>query len=273
MFSLFLKHKKIILILLTLTVFIMGCSADLSDETFHPNETFRVTNPENENLAGLLQEKAGGAMVQISTDKVTGSGCIWSMNEEKTVIVTAGHVLEGAEEVQLTFIDGTDVNSAEEDVKSAAGGIKSVVENAKSAAGENAWQWKVAEYCDLGWIILSTELISPDTRAACCYVATDKEIFDAMKAEDIILVMGSLRGTAESAYEGKLIDPWIYMEDYAQYMMLGVDWQGIDQPGMSGSGVFNSQGYLIGVLSGADEKGNLAIVPLSLILSEWELEK
>ena len=41
------------------------------------------------------------------------------------------------------------------------------------------------------------------------------------------------------------------------------------EPGMSGGGVFDEQGRLIGILSGADEQGNLAIVPLAFILREF----
>ena len=77
--------------------------------------------------------------------------------------------------------------------------------------------------------------------------------------------MGCAEEVAGNAYEGTLTDSWIYIEDYGQYMMLGRTYA---ESGMSGGGVFDRYGRFIGILSGADERGNLAIVPLSIILSE-----
>ena len=38
--------------------------------------------------------------------------------------------------------------------------------------------------------------------------------------------------------------------------------------GMSGGGVFDSNGHFIGILSGMDDQGHLAILPLSVILAQ-----
>lgn len=217
-----------------------------AEEPFYQaNETFVSIDPGNENLAGLLQEKAGGVMVQITTDKLLGSGCIWSITEKQAVIVTVGHVLEGAEKLQLTFIDGGAITGTEKD----------------------NWQWEVSEQCDLGWIVLPTAEIPQEALESIRYVAVDKAVFDTIKAGDTILVMGSLDGVAGNAYEGSLTEPWIYMEDYDQYMMLAHTYA---QPGMSGAGVFDSKGHFLGLLSGADDEGNLAVLPLSLIFAHMD---
>jgi S1-C subfamily serine protease len=56
------------------------------------------------------------------------------------------------------------------------------------------------------------------------------------------------------------------MEDYGQYMI----WADVQiHAGMSGGGLFDSEGYLVGILSGGSDDGQTAAVPYSLILSEF----
>lgn len=223
-----------------LAVLLVACTS--GDEDIGVNETLAATETERENLAGLLQEEAAGVMVQIDTGELLGSGIIWSINEENMVIVTAAHVIEGARRLQITLIDGTVLESQ-----------------------DSRMDWRTAVDCDLGIVTIPVEEIAKEALEACKCVTVDKEAFDKLQPEDIILVMGSRDGVAENAYEGKLIEAWIYMEDYQQYMMLATTYA---QPGMSGGGVFNEKGQFVGILSGADEQGNLAILPLSLILRE-----
>ncbi len=71
--------------------------------------------------------------------------------------------------------------------------------------------------------------------------------------------MGSLTGVAEEAYEGIVLEPMVIIEDYGQYMILA---QCEGKPGMSGGGLFDERGYLLGVLSGVNENGQVAAVPL-----------
>ena len=40
---------------------------------------------------------------------------------------------------------------------------------------------------------------------------------------------------------------------------------------MSGGGLFDRQGHFLGIISGGSEDGELAVVPLSLMLAEVEL--
>ena len=85
---------------------------------------------------------------------------------------------------------------------------------------------------------------------------------------DDIMILGSVEKVAEDVCKGIVADPWIYMSDYRQHMMLGI---GTVRAGMSGGGVFDNSGRLIGILSGADLMGYLAIVPLSHIMAELQL--
>ncbi len=249
---------------LFLLILILGLTACGSEEKlFQTYGLLQCEESENENLAGMLKEQACGVMVRISAGNLVGSGVIFHMDQKEMVILTAAHVLEevagqerseeNAESVlEITLVDGT---------------ILSDKKN-KSKDKDNAWSVTLSQTSDLGIITVPMEEISEDVFAHCRYVPTDKEAFDALTAGDIILVMGCAEEVAGNAYEGTLTDPWIYIEDYGQYMMLGRTYS---ESGMSGGGVFDRYGRFVGILSGADERGNLAIVPLSLILSEMQL--
>ncbi len=223
-----------------------GQVTETEEVSFMPSPLIEPQDPENENLAGMLQEKAAGVMVRILAGDRLGSGVIWEMNEQNTVILTAGHVLADTDCVEVTLVDG------------------SVLKQENEEYGES-WKIVLSETVDLGILILPTAQISDESLDACRYASVDKEAFDDLVNGDILIVMGCKEEVAGNAYEGKLTDPWIYMQDYSQYMMLAHTYA---QPGMSGGGVFDQFGHLVGILSGADEKGNLAVVPLSLILTE-----
>lgn len=207
-----------------------------------PNETFLSEDPENTNLAGMLQDKACAVVVRIETNCLIGSGIIWKMEENTMTIITAAHVLSGAGQMQIKFADGISIDSDAE-----------------------GWEWVCSDTVDVAFIKVSMSEIPKETLASCRYACVDKEVYGSMSSDDRILVMGSSDDVAANAYEGSLKEAWIYLEDYGQHMMLGRTYA---EPGMSGGGVFDSRGYFLGILSGADENGNLAIVPLNLIWAQ-----
>lgn len=214
-----------------------------------------VEYPEETNLAGLLQEYAAGCVVQIRAGNHLGSGVILQGSEEKIVILTAAHVLEAAEEVEVSF--GT--WKKEQKTKEPQNKECSV----KSST--HRMEWRIVADCDLGVLEMGADSLPEIVWEDCLAARIEKERFDALKAGDSILVLGSTDGVGENAYEGVLQESWIYLKDYEQYMMLATTYA---QPGMSGGGVFDRYGCLVGILSGADEAGNLAIVPLSFVLRE-----
>ena len=64
-------------------------------------------NPQEENLAGMLQEAASGMMVQLVAGNVSGSGVLWKVQGDELWIATAAHVVtQGTDAVEITFSDG-----------------------------------------------------------------------------------------------------------------------------------------------------------------------
>ncbi len=203
-----------------------------------------VENPEQENMADMLQRTSAGAMVKIVAQELSGSGVIYRICEDKLVVVTAGHILEQARgEVWLTFFDDFVVESLE---------------------------YVVSGNADLAFVKVEIEEIPQEHLQKYYCVNTDKESFDALKGGDGIIAMGSKSEAAGDAYEGRLVESWIYVEDFAQYMMLA---RVEVYPGMSGGGLFDMQGHFLGILCGTDEDGETAVVPLNVLEAEIVLQQ
>lgn len=196
-------------------------------------------DPEAENLAGMLQDTCGGMMVRLTAGKYVGSGILYGDEENFLVIVTAAHVLaDAADGVQITFVDGWETKAEE---------------------------FSVSELADLAVVRIPYMEIPQDRLEKYLLANVDKSSYEAIKAEDGCIVMGSRSGVAEDAYEGIVLEPWIYMEDYEQYMM----WVSAPgKPGMSGGGLFDRRGRLLGILSGRSDDGEWAVVPLAMLLAE-----
>ena len=233
---------KCLIIAVLVMLGLSSCSKDREVVTeFYSNENFTVEHPDDTNIADLLQKSASETMVQLKADTLYGSGIIYKMNEEFVVIVTAAHVIENAENIQVLFVDGTTVMCSNGMTSSTA---------------------------DVGFLILETTSLPKECLETCKYVSTDKERFDELQAGDGIIVMGSIVDVAANAYEGEILDPWIYVEDFQQYMMIGKTHA---LSGMSGGGIFDQKGYFIGILCGGNEENHIAILPLSIIVTEYDL--
>ena len=194
---------------------------------------------ETENLAGMLQDTCGGMMVQLTAGGFMGSGVICGADEDGLVIVTAGHVLaDAAEAVQVTFVDGWETETVD---------------------------FSLSKLSDLAILKVPFEEIPAKRLEKYMTANVDKSSYDSLRAGDGCIVMGSRSGVAEDAYEGTVLDTWIYMEDYGQYM----SWvKAAGKPGMSGGGLFDRRGHLLGILSGVSEEGEWAVVPLAMVLAE-----
>ena len=177
-------------------------------------------------------------LVSVSTGETVGSGILYQADEACLYVLTAAHVLSkmtAGQEVSICFFDGWEVSCA------------NIFFSGTS---------------DLAMLEISAVEIPDEHRELYACAARDKESFDRLRPGDGCTALGLTNEKNCVRNEGNLLEPWIYMEDYGQYML----WADVSiQPGMSGGGLLDEKGRLIGILSGGSEDGELAAVPLSLI--------
>lgn len=186
--------------------------------------------------------EAVSPVVQIKSNGLTGSGIIFKQREDSLIIVTAAHVMQtAADKVEVVFADDytTESNS-----------------------------YAISQTSDTAFIEIPTETIPKEHLNKYNPVTTDKEYFDTLAEGEGMLLRGIPDGGGIQEVNGTLIYPWIYTEDFNQYMLLI---RGEVLPGMSGGGAFDSQGNFTGTICGVSETRETAAVPLSIILSEYSL--
>ncbi len=242
-----------------------GCG--VRRDAFEEKKVFVETNVSGETDANE-DTNAGENLepiVEVDAGDLRGSGVLYDRTDEALIVVTAGHVLaqaDGADEpVEVVFGDGFSVNVAE---------------------------FVVSDASETAFISIPIEEIPSENLEKYELAVIDKEKFDALKDGDEMVLKGiqskvTQAGTAgekplDLAQEefpdlgfvrwclGELLYPWIYVEDFGQYMMVI---KGESLPGMSGGGVFDRDGYLVGILCGMNEAGETAAVPLNVIMAEY----
>lgn len=187
------------------------------------------------NYAGLIQETYGSAMVQLEGGGLLGSGVIAGMDEERIVILTAAHVISKANSyVRVTFFDDYNAVSRETDLY---------------------------ESQDIGVVIVERADVPEENleHYQCAWWQQGDEA--AVQQGEICIALGCTSGVAAQSYEGTIEDPWIFVEDYGQHMILA---KVNGKPGMSGGGLFDKEGNLLGIISGGNDDGELAVIPMSL---------
>lgn len=178
------------------------------------------------------------SIVCIQAGDLQGSGVIYEDRGDTFLIVTAAHVLEhDPGEIQVTFPDGTQVSA-----------------NGREITANN----------DLAFLQVAKDKLSVGENEGADFLPakTDRETFDALEVYDDVWMYSEGEEIPVYAF---VVDPWIYVEDFDQYMML---LQGNIVPGMSGGGVFTEDGIFVGILCGADDTGKVAAVPYSIVETE-----
>lgn len=207
-------------------------------------EAYEMDDPDNP--AGQLQEAFENVMVRIVAADLAGSGVIFDSDSEWVWIATADHVLEHMDgEAAVIFCDGFEV-SATEVVKAPEQDL-AFVKVKRSDLAENAGSETAEDHGE-------------DYRR----VRYSKEAYDAATVGDLVIAMGSKTGIGEDAYAGMILSDYVFLEDFGVYMMVA---DVNVTPGMSGGGVFDATGNLIGIICGVSENGQVAAAPLIALMA------
>ena len=91
-----------------------------------------------------------------------------------------------------------------------------------------------------------------------------QEAYDGAANGDLVIALGSRTGVGEDAYAGCILQDYAYFVDFDAYMMLA---DVMVTPGMSGGGLFDAEGNLLGILCGISEDGEVAVAPMLGLLA------
>ena len=188
--------------------------------------------------ADTERNEGNSYVLKIETPYLSGQGVLYSCEGENAYILTAGHMMLGMNigtECDVTFGVSGDTKKAT---------LLYLSENADIAILQAA----------------------KDDFKRAKPAAFEVSRYDALKEGDTVRFLCYEEGMDVEATEGTVTDIWIYLDDFGINMMLV---EAETHSGMSGCGVYDAEGYLVGILCGSSEDGTeAAILPLSIIRSE-----
>lgn len=209
------------------------------------NELTEVTDKEPETVTiGEItddeksQPNLQQCVFQVQTDTQLGSGVLWEMREDEWIVVTAAHVVKGLSEADLYLVKDDRILQAE-----------------------------VAEVNGLDLAFLTVNTTSVEEAMAEKYSPISISA-DSVQEKEAVLAAGYNPYGELCQYEGKVMDDWIYVEDFDNYMLL-CDCPA--QAGMSGGAVVTAEGCLAGLICGENKEGTLAVLPIGVIKSEYQI--
>lgn len=196
--------------------------------------TLHETEPKEIRPDEDMQKYLEQATVKIQGEQWQGSGVVWSVEENVLVIATAAHVVRDNGLLTVQFAQGEPLESRLRFISDKVDAAFLEVSLEKIEEGEIPWQAALWD------------------REACSDLETGQELW----------IMGSIEEAADRTYSGSVTQPWIYLEDFENYMMLG---QAYVIPGTSGGGVFTQEGILVGILCGGNDTDQIAVLPWSVM--------
>lgn len=194
-----------------------------------------------------LQEELRPSVLQIFCGDYRGSGVVWEITEEEVTVLTSAHLLKNGDTCEVLCHAG-------------------VYYEAKVD--------KISEDSDIGFAVFPADTLQEDNVGLRAVMPSGRSAEEMVKGEEV-LVYGSMDAVAGDFVEGYLIEPEgdMQIEGYegAQPLLFGgiPRERGVVDAGMSGCGVFDRSGELLGILAGGDGESMFAAVPVWRILEEY----
>lgn len=241
------KITHVIILALLTCVLVVGCTSPeggVAAENGESSEIEDLTGREKD--WSVLEEELRPCVLQVFCGDYRGSGLVWEITGEEVTVISSGHLLKNGETCEVLCREGIYYVARVE---------------------------RVLENCDVGFAVIPAEMLKEDgvelREASPCGRGRE----ELVQGEELA-VYGSMDRVAGNFVKGYLIEAEEEMQfdgyESAQKLMLGgiVQNAGTVDAGMSGSGVFDRQGKLLGILVGGDGETGFAAVPVWEILSE-----
>lgn len=168
----------------------------------------------------ILYEEASKCVVRIEMGQYAGSGLIWRMEEEGMVIAANKHLLCEAAYGRVTFVNGMALRA--------------------EILGYSQ------EY-DLGFLWIERGELTWEMLRDCYEIRPMEEVTEEIEKQNIMQIASSQQA-AQDRYEGVAIG-MTYVSEFQSEMLQTKCYA---KAGMSGGGVFDEQGYLLGMIAGGE---------------------
>lgn len=203
-----------------------------------------------------LEEELRPSILQIYCGDYRGSGVVWKITEKEVTVISSAHLLRNADTCEVLCYAGI-YYEAQVD--------------------------RILEDCDVGFAVFSAQALKEDGVELAAVEPSTRGKEEIVPGEDLA-IYGSMDSVAGDFVKGYLIEAETAMQlegnEEEQLLMLGgivreggeegageiEAEQGAVDAGMSGSGVFDKSGKLLGILAGGDGESGFAAVPV------WQIE-
>lgn len=189
-----------------------------------------------------MQQYLQQVTVRLQGPQYLGSGVVWAEEEDTLVIATAAHVARDNSPMSAWFVQGEPLETQLRYVSDQAD--VAFVEVSLRELEEQEILWQTARQ--------------------------DREVCEGLEEGQPLWIMGSIETAADRTYEGSVTQPWIYLEDFENYMLLG---HAYAAAGASGGGVFTRDGILAGILCGGNEEDEIAVLPWSVMEAASQMQR
>lgn len=171
----------------------------------------------------IIYLEASRCIVRIEMGQYAGNGVIWRMEEEGMVIAANKHLLREAAYGTVTFSDGTSLQ---------------------------AEVMAYSQEYDLGFLFIPRENLTSEVLRECYEVRTKGRT----EGEKVIQIAYS-QENAKGCYEGNVVGETFVPEFQASML----ETKCYSKAGMSGGGVFDEEGFLIGMIAGGEAEAGASV--------------
>ena len=121
--------------------------------------------------------------------------------------------------------------------------------------------------CDVGFLKVENSELDIETLLKLRSVPLDGEVYEGLLAGDTALCLGADRTEGEVVYQEAFVgETGMYIDVFGGEMLY---LHGFAKEGMSGGGIFDGYGHLIGLLAGGTWQNEVAGVPVNQVLQAY----